>query len=722
MIKLTKVKEKVGIGNSNKQKKNGKKDSKTLAPTRKPEQDSKSIFSVDRLKRLMSPSGIDPRKLDHFELNDMGRRLFIRCFYVDEMPRKTTFAETFKEINGFSNAICSTFIKPYGEGKSGKQLDKHIIDLDSERHLAQKNDDINRDRKISKKMNAAESLAEEVEAGHNTLFEVGILISISAYSLDDLDKKTDQLMLNARKKRILLVACFGFHAQAYLLNAPLNNGVSNSALDFNKITLHVLDKYSLSTVFNHTRSHFQHEKGITLGRNLFTGHPITYDVYDPSHNGYGVVVTGTTHAGKSTTVKVMTLRFAEEGYVFASLDTESSGNRGEYSALADILGGVNYQISSKKNNTLNLFEISEENEYDEVLKKEIRTLKLNDKIEEIKHMLMTIVEATCEDVGIHKTFMLEIMTRAIKDLYASREIREAEPDSLYTFGKSIQNGVLTNGKVRKDLPVLTEWLVKVYEMRAKNRNSNKVLAYDLLISAFKDRVKELYICEDCGHVHTKEQFNESDKCTLCTSGIVEDLIGSKAYYDGQSTVKISTKAQFTNIDISQLPDTEKPIAQEIGLNFLNENFIKKNSLDKTKAQKMVVIFDETHKMFLYESARAFIVNVYRTARKRNVSPWTATQSLQDYFMYEETKAIVKNTTSKFLLRHDVSDGENLMDLAKLTKSQVDIISRMDKGEICLIDNNKAVFVKIDLLKSEEMVSNTDTNKIDELQEDILRSA
>lgn len=698
-----------------KTKKNKKlKKLKNKKENKKNEKD-RSIFSEDTVIDLIAPDGVNPNPLSYFVINDGGEDVYIRSFYIDKLPRRATFVKTWEEIFNFSDSTVSVFIDPMTEGKAIRELDKEIKSLDSENIIAKEKKDRNRQLKVGKKLQEAEGWLMDIDTGENIFFEVGFIITIFADSLEELDIKSGDLHSLGKKKGIELSGCFSHNPEAFLSNTPTNQGPKK------QIKYHKMDKFSLATIFNHTRSDFHHEAGIVIGRNLSNkGKPVTFDIYDSSHNGYGMVITGTTNAGKSTTVKILMLRYAPFGYRFVSLDTEARGNRGEYSLVAERLNGVNYQIHSKSTEIINLFELDIEKELDEILMKEYETLNLNEKITDVKHIILTMIKGDDNISTNIDNFTAEVVTDTIKELYDEYGIVEGDVDSLYTRGDKYVNGKLTSGKVKKKLPTITDFYKKVLFKKKYNTNPNYDLTYDSILSAMKEYVRHLIICKDCLKEFTIDEYNKlyenSEikgivKCPHCEQGVILKLKGTRPYYDGQSTVHIDYYTKHTNIDISQLHDKEKPIAQQIALNFIKENFIKKNSKDPSKAEKLVVLFDETHKMFAYEEARKFIIEVYRTARKRHVSPWTATQRLADYKLYEECVAIITNATAKFILRHDPADDMILKEMAKLTDSQVQRILSLDKGEVCLKDNNNVVFCKIDLLDIEKTVTDTDMGSV-----------
>ena len=206
---------------------------------------------------------------------------------------------------------------------------------------------------------------------------------------------------------------------------------------------------------------------------------------------------------------------------------------------------------------------------------------------------------------------------------------------------------------------------------------------------------------------------------------VYSVIGVKPYYDGQSTLRVSEETQCMDIDLSQLPPADKRIAQQIACNFVNEYFVKKNSNNPHKLQKCAVVVDEFHNTFVFYESRKFIESMYRQARKRFVCMITITQALADYNAYEETKAIVKNTAMKILYKQAKMDAKFIREVTPLTESQLDQVMRLGgtvdangdidksrKGECCLIDNeDTVVFIKVDYLRSEAKICETDPEKI-----------
>lgn len=705
------------------------------------ETDTSNAFYENRktMRELISSTGINPNPLDYMEVDDNGIRLYTMCFYVDKIPQRLKFASTFAPIFNFPEVTSSVFINPLTEGRSSKKLDKRVITLDTERIAAEKNGDINRARKITRKLRNTEQFAEDVESGDNRLYEVQFLFTVQAVTLDRLRLIVSDFHNRARERGIELAACYSVHPEAFVSGYTTNRIFNARAglVKSNVVKTHIFDKGAFCTIFNHTRSRFSHNGGIVAGRNMSTGQLVQFNVYDASHNGFGLVICGKTGTGKSATVKMYQSRYLDFDYVIRSIDFDARGTMGEYAMMAQAVGGVNFQIKQNSKYIINLFELDKEEEFDEITGKEYPVLNLTQKIVDVCNLIMIMVQNGNKiDKFDDVTTISRIVTDTVSELYALRGIVDGDVDSLYTEGRSLQGGRFSSGKVKKQLPTITDFYKRLLVKQKENRINHYVRAYQLLLDSMKDYVKELYYCPECLKFYTLEEYQRihSKETALgekkCCSSCMHELTairGVRAYFDGQSTVRADQDTPHINIDISQLTDSEKKIAMLIAMNFLQEQCIKKNSVNPKKAKKMIFMTDELHRVFPFDEARIFISDVYRTARKRNVSPWAATQSLADFDGYKETRAIIDNTTSFLLLKHEHQNKEYLKTVTPLTDSEVERVMNLGgdpddeedknarKGEVCLIDNGKVVFLKVDYLTdSEALIVETSIEKIREM--------
>ena len=679
------------------------------------------------LRKAIKADGLDPNQLSSFGISDAGKEVCKRSFTIAALPKTTKFAQTFEELLNYPDCTSSIFIEPVKEMQMIKKLDRQINILESEWINASK--DRNRRRKLDGQVVEVEEWAQQVDCGENSFYEVGFLFTIEAEDITNLNKITDDFYAKALNKGIYITNCYGCQAEAYLSNAPTNQqykSIDDSSFAAgNGVIMHLMDKYSLSTIYNYLYSDFSHKKGIPLGRNMYSNKPVFFDIYDPSHLAYNIIVAGKTGTGKSLCVKIMCMRYKLLGYRFVAIDGQvrKGTAEGEYAALAERMNGINFQISNRANNVLNLFQVSEST----VLVRdtatsgyEVRTLELADKVNMLVSNFMTIIQDS-KEIGDFKdlTFIIRILKDTVIKAYQQKGIVDGDADSLYVDGVEVIDGQLTPGKVRKPLPTVTEWYKIVLTDEKNNEDPIFAAAYKVILASLQDSVKELYYSKDSKLFFTADEFqklpkkqdNSSIRIYTNAQGMEElvyEIRGTRAYYDGQSTVAISDDCYFTNIDISQLSEQEKKIARQIAIEFVNESYIKKNSESLNSAKKLVAIFDEAHECFT-EQGRKVIEGVIRTARKRHTAILLCTQSLSEFHRYDETKTILEQTNIKLVFKQE--DRKFILENLPITPSQADQIvalggdpddeTKARYGECAIIDNNKVCFCQIDYIPSVE---------------------
>ena len=396
---------------------------------------------------------------------------------------------------------------------------------------------------------------------------------------------------------------------------------------------------------------------------------------------------------------------------------------------------------------MNIFEVSEttktvKNSDNTVT--EVRTLELSDKISMVANVISTMVRgsASTKDVPLQMdTYINRIIVDNLTQLYRAFSIEDGKPDSLYVPRGSVQamdTGDLSSGRVPRKMPTLTDFYKQLLISNKDNKDNTLTDAYNVILMALQDFVKELYYSVDTCTFFTRDMymkmpFVEGQKSRVYVNDFgkserVVEIHGIKAYFDGQSSVHINKDCPFTNIDISQLPDSEKTLARQVAIDFVNENFIKKNSENVNSADKLECIFDECHELFNNDYARKTLDGVVRTARKRNVAIILSSQTVKEYDHYPETQAILKQAAVKFVYKQDYQDREYLINTLGLTAAQVDMIinnlggnpsdesdKNRHRGEVCIIDNKQVCFCKVDYRKSTEALPvETDARGIESL--------
>ena len=692
---------------------------------------------------LLTPNGIDVSNPEYLVIDDAGRTIYGVGLYIDKIPNNLDIAIHFAPLFNYQNVTPSVFIEPLME-ESKNVVNKRINMLDGELYGATKDDSSrNRARELEGKLADAERWARILDSGENMLYNVAFLFWLTADSREELINCVTDFEGVAKKKGFELAACYGAHLEAFLSTYPMNriygikykNQAAELLLKQQIVKWHKLDKRSLSTIYNHTTSEFSHKEGVPFGRNLYTSVPICFDPFDPVHTSYGMLVAGMPGYGKSTSLKCMYSRLVDFGYHFVLIDYEPlpSGQCGEYTAMVERVGGVSYQISTRKSGCrLNLFEINEEIEYNDRTGEEYRTLHLADKIVDLTNILLVMATSSRitnkESVYSAETIsrMRSIIAKCVKILFERLGIVENDASSLWYYGEN------SFARVRKPLPTMHDFYVTMLYECAANTDEFKKDAYSLLLDVFEEMVEELYYNPATLQEYTREEYErlpidkQGNRYEILKSAEyvkVRAIHGSRAYFDCQSNVAIDVNLPAVSFDISLIPSADRPLLMLVCQNFVEEHFIKTNSSNPKVAKKLIFSMDEAHRSMPFEDARTFLNALYRLARKRHVAPVLIMQSIADLSKYPDTEDIIKNTETLLLFKHNYSDREYIKKVTKLSDSQIDTILNLGgnqqsekkrPGELAIIEvpTKRCVFLLADYLKeTESEIAETDAEVI-----------
>ena len=589
------------------------------------------------LKDLIAPGGVDASYTNHIEISS-ARTRYARSMQVANLPRMCTFPEFLRGMYTFGDINVSVFINPVSESSSQTDLNRTINELESERIVALDRGDINRERVIAQKKEEAEELRDSIAAGFNKLCDSSVIATIFAYSMDELDRYTELLSNEMSKNLIDIKPCWAMQDEAFRSNMPYGD---------NKMTKsHTFDRRAMSTVFPFFTSDVGHEQGIPLGFNKQTGLPILYDNFSSKLTNYNMVIFGKSGAGKSVTIKTLTARSA----VLMGIESLALDAEGEYTVVAEALGGVNVTLSPNSKTVINLFDIEPENVKDEITGKERTVLSVENKVEDVTNSLLTMARGSTRSQEVNE-LTKQIISEAVAEEYAALGITN-NVESLYTRDDNggpidISNNYL--GRTKKEMPTIGSWFKRIQRKAEENDNPDYRFHYSYLVKVMKQYVREYQ--------------------------------GQMAYFDGQSTFELLDGLPFINIDISQLEERfARPLAQQVMLSWVWEKYVKKNSEDKTKASKKRVLVDEAWMLLPYPEAVDFLNTMARRARKRNVSLAVISQKFQDFYEKQEVQAVLTSSETKLFLAQDKSEIQYLKEVFKLSEGEAGFLITCNRGE------------------------------------------
>ena len=626
------------------------------------------ILKKKTIKELIAPSGIDASNIDHLEIISNVTR-YARSFFVSELPRMATFPELFRDMYVFGDINTSVYINPIPESRSQNELNRTINELETERIVAADRGNINRESTLAQKRFEAEQLRDEIAAGYNKLFEASVISTLFTYSLEDLDRYTKLLATEMSKSLVGIKSAWAMQEEAFKSNLPLMNDKVKK--------VHTFDRRSMATVFPFTTSEVGHPTGIPLGFNKQTGVPILFDNFHPSLTNYNMVIFAKSGAGKSVTMKTLISRSS----VLMGIESLALDAEGEYTVVAEALGGINVVISPNSQTIINLFDIEIEKVKDEITGRERPILNVENKVEDVTQALLTMARGSTRSTEVNE-LTKQIISESVAEEYARVGIT-ADPASLYESDSVISGDAL--GKRKKEMPTIGSWYKRIVEKAKQNDNSDYRFHYSYLIKVMKQYVRELN--------------------------------GQMAYFDGQSTFELLDGAPFINLDISQLEERfARPLAQQILLSWIWEKYVKKNSEDRTKATKKRVLVDEAWMLLPYPEAVDFLNTMARRARKRNVSLAIISQRFQDFYEKPEAQAVLTSSDTKLFLAQDKSEINYLKEVFKLSEGEAGFLVTCLKGEGLLKVGADTAILQIKPTRKEFEFVETNLNKIAQMKQ------
>ena len=625
----------------------------------------RTFLRKKNIKELIAPSGIDARDIDHLEIISNAKR-YARSFFVASLPRMAAFPELFREMYLFGDINTSVYIRPIAESQSQNELNKVINELEVERISATDRGNINRESIIAQKKSEAEHFRDEIAAGFNKLYEASVVATIFAYNKEDLDRYTKLLSTAMSKTLVGIKSAWGLQEEAFQSNLPLMN-------DKIKRT-HTFDRNSMGTVFPFTTSEVGHPTGVPIGFNKQTGVPILFDNFHNTLTNYNMVIFAKSGAGKSVTMKTLISRSS----VLMGIESLALDAEGEYTIVAESLGGVNVVISPTSKTIINLFDIEPERVKDEITGRERVVLNVENKVEDVTQALLTMAKGSTRSQEVNE-LTKQLIAELVSEEYEKLGIN-GDPNSLYQVSQTgIAKGDML-AKERKPMPTIGSWYRSLEQKARENTIDTYTNHYSYLLKVMRQYVRE----------HN----------------------GQMAYFDGQSTFELLDGVPFINLDISQLEERfARPLAQQILMSWIWEKYVKKNSEDRTKAARKRVIVDEAWMLLPFDEAVDFLNKMARRARKRNVSLAIISQRFQDFYEKAEAQAVLTSSDTKLFLAQDKSEIQYLKEVFKLSEGEASFLVTCQRGEGLLKVGQDTAILKITPTRKEFEFVETNLNQL-----------
>src|SRR3989338_6752734 len=286
---------------------------------------------------VLAPSSVEV----DFSSIRVGNRFF-RTFFVIGYPRFVS-SNWLSPLIDFSHSLnISMFIYPVEASDVLSDLRHKIAEMEATIASQMETGHVV-DARVQAALDDALALAEELAKGVERFFQFSMYISIVADSLNDLQDVSKRLGTTLSSLLVLPKTATLKMEEAFKSTIPM--GQDKLFLTRN------MDTTSLASMFPFTSATLTQDKGIMYGINQQNGSLIVFDRF--SLENANEVVLGKSGAGKSYLIKLEALRQFMFGTEVIIIDPE-----GEYSKLAEAVGGEIVEFSANSAIKINPFDLS----------------------------------------------------------------------------------------------------------------------------------------------------------------------------------------------------------------------------------------------------------------------------------------------------------------------------------------------------------------------------
>ncbi len=596
--------------------------------------DKKEIKSVlapgsRKPKDFIAPPSIDRSREDCLKIGNK----YCRSFIVNGFPSIVQVGWLDDLFNSDGDMDTAIYVQPADDREALDELTAKITQFEAQLDIEMKRGNI---RNITKLQATIEQLYDQrrkLEQNYENLFYIHIVSNLYENSLESLDKQTQKLTNRLKGRKIDLLPMYLRQEDAYKSGLPFG-------VNFIKDKMRNFNSGALTACFPFYNSEVSHKNGVFIGINLSTMTPVLIDFYDRSIlNNSNASVFGQAGSGKTFFVSLLTLRSALKGVRTVIIDPE-----GEYRKLTQALGGAYIKLSPESKTYINPFDIEEELDPDEGVKK----VDIKTKVSDLLNLIVVMVGGVDSE-------QRSIVSSILTDLYNKDFGITEDPESLYEDDLLFDDERDELGyRVRKTMPTLSDLHAKL-EAYAQETNNENIMR---LANTLKMFVK----------------------------GGIYDL------FDHQTSPELRefSNAPIVSFDVSQLEEgTLRPIGMYVALSWTWEKFVKKNRHIKKR-----IVCDEAWMLVNKNMAGSaytatFLENCARRIRKRNGGLLVASQNFVEFADNPQGKAVLTNTICNIFLRQNSTDIDAVQETFKLSEGEKIFLSTAKRGEMLIKMNEES---------------------------------
>ena len=201
----------------------------------------------------------------------LGYNKYSRIFVMTVYPEQT-WVSWLDDLFNIGNINISIKVEPSSNGNVINQLTKKLVQSQSEYATYSRQGNILHLPELEKQINDLESLRMLIQTNQDKLFYATIFITLNAENLSELNEKTKILESELNKKTAMIRTLTfrqieGLKAMLPLGDNPIPNYERNMVAG------------GIATLIPISNPNLSHDKGIFIGRNMFTNAPVYIDTF-----------------------------------------------------------------------------------------------------------------------------------------------------------------------------------------------------------------------------------------------------------------------------------------------------------------------------------------------------------------------------------------------------------------------------------------------------------
>ena len=602
------------------------------------------VIGVDDVPRIRMTHFIAPRGID---LSHAGYTVMDGLYY----------AFLYIKGNGYPGRVRAGWMSSLINAGEGIDVDIHLRRENSSKTIDKVARRIRLNRTKLKDMQDTstdyEELTNSIQAGYyikhgiannnEDLFYMSVFITVSAKTYEELLWRKQQITDMLKSMDVMVSDC-RFQQEAALCSVMPFLKVDPS---LEKQAQRNVLTSGAASAYPFTSFEMSDDTGVLLGINRHNNSLCIVDLFDAKKNkNANLNLIGTSGAGKTFTLQLLALRMRMRGiqcYIIAPIKGH------EFRRACNRIGGQFVRIAPGSPHCINIMAIRH------TIAPEMELIDAMD-YDEQGSMLANKIQ----QLMIFFSLLVPDMTNEEEQLLDEALIKTYAEFGITHDNSSVYENAEVSPPVMKKMPIL-------------------------------------------GDLHRHLQENPlTERLAVIVSRFVT---GSAQSFNQQTNVDLDNK--YIVFDLSELKGKMLPVGMMIVLDYIWDAV--KSDLTKMKA----IMIDEIWKLVGTTSNRQaaeFCLTIFKTIRGFGGAAISACQDLSDFFGLEDGKygrAIINNSKNKIILNLEQDEAKYVRDVLNLTKTELQSITRFERGEALVLSGSNKVPVVVKASKEEQEMITTD---------------